>query len=413
MLFNGSNQAEQFAVKATGQRVIFTRNLGNIVMDLKEVEQIDLDALGGTDTVTVNDVAGTDLQQFNIDLEGVKDGGAGDTAADTVIVNATNAAETLDISGATGSATITGLPAVVTIAHAEAPGDLLIVNSRGGDDHVSAANMKIDAIALSVDAGSGADTILGGDGNDTLTGGGGNDEIDGNKGNDVAFMGGGRDLFIWDPGDGSDGVEGQAGHDTMLFNGSGQAEIFDLSANGDRLRFFRNLGTIVMDVNEVEQVDLEALGGVDTVTVNDLSATDVRKVNIDLEGTKGSATGDGAADRIIINGTEDDDVALISGSAGAMLVTGLAAEVNITNAEGAFDQLAVNGLDGDDTIDASDLAAGVVSQFSADGGNGDDAVTGSDGDDTLLGGEGDDLLRGGPGTDAIDGGTGDNVIIPD
>ena len=38
----------------------------------------------------------------------------------------------------------------------------------------------------------------------------------------------------------------------MLFNGSAGAEIFEASANGERVRFTRNLGNIVMDLNDVE-----------------------------------------------------------------------------------------------------------------------------------------------------------------
>ena len=61
MLFNGSAGNEIFAASANGGRVLFTRNLGNIVMDLDGVETIELNALGGTDTLTVNDLAGTDV----------------------------------------------------------------------------------------------------------------------------------------------------------------------------------------------------------------------------------------------------------------------------------------------------------------------------------------------------------------
>ena len=75
----------------------------------------------------------------------------------------------------------------------------------------------------------------------------GNDSIDGNGGNDVGNLGAGDDTFVWDPGDGSDTVEGQDGTDTMLFNGANGGEQVDLSANGERLRFFRTQGTITMD----------------------------------------------------------------------------------------------------------------------------------------------------------------------
>src|SRR6185503_6640677 len=89
LLFNGSGANEIFAASANGGRALFTRNLGNIVMDLNGVEKIDLNALGGTDTVTVNDLSGTDVTEVNVDLAGTIGGTAGDGAADTVIAHAT------------------------------------------------------------------------------------------------------------------------------------------------------------------------------------------------------------------------------------------------------------------------------------------------------------------------------------
>ena len=127
----------------------------------------------------------------------------------------------------------------------------------------------------------------------------GNDTVDGNQGNDTAFLGGGNDTFVWDPGDGSDIVEGQDGSDTLLFNGSAGAEIFAASSNGGRLLFTRNVGNIVMDTDDVEVLMLNALGGTDTVTVNDLAATDVVSVDVDL-GVDG--VGDAAADAVTVNG---------------------------------------------------------------------------------------------------------------
>ena len=115
-------------------------------------------------------------------------------------------------------------------------------------------------------------------------------------------MGAGDDTFQWDPGDGSDTIEGQDGNDTMLFNGANIAEKVDLSANGNRLRFTRDVASIVMDTDGVERVDFIALGGADNVTVNDLTGTDVTKVNVDLGAVAGGA-GDGAADRVSVFGT--------------------------------------------------------------------------------------------------------------
>ena len=107
-------------------------------------------------------------------------------------------------------------------------------------------------------------------------------------------MGAGDDTFVWDPGDGSDTVEGQAGADTMRFNGANIAERIDVSANGGRLRFVRDVANITMDTDDVETVDFRALGGADTVTVNDLSGTDVTSVKTDLAGAAGGATATGS-----------------------------------------------------------------------------------------------------------------------
>ncbi len=107
------------------------------------------------------------------------------------------------------------------------------------------------------------------------------------------FMGDGDDKFIWNPGDGSDTVEGQAGNDTLVFNGSNANENIDISANGSRVRFFRDVGNVTMDLNGVEQIQFAALGGADTITVNDLTGTDVKQVAIDLAAA-GTTSGDGA-----------------------------------------------------------------------------------------------------------------------
>ena len=134
------------------------------------------------------------------------------------------------------------------------------------------------------------------------------------------------------------------------------------------------------------------------------------RVNADLAGAIGGGAGDLAADNVIVNGTNGDDVAIVAGNASGVSVLGLAARVNITGAEAAHDRLTVNALAGDDVVDASGVAAGSIA-LTLDGGDGDDVVIGGDGNDVLVGGAGDDVLIGGPGVDTLDGGGDDDVVI--
>jgi Ca2+-binding RTX toxin-like protein len=215
--------------------------------------------------------------------------------------------------------------------------------------------------AITLQGGNGDDVLIGGSGVETLIGGNGDDSIDGNKGNDVALLGNGNDTFVWDPGDGSDTVEGQNGTDTMLFNGADASERVVLSANGGRLRFFRDPGAVTMDTDGVEVVEFKAFGGADSVTVEDLAATDVRDVKIDLAGSGGG--GDGQADRVVVNGTDGNDRIDVSGDAGAVKVSGLAATVELLQPEGANDRLDINTLAGADAVDTRGLEPGAIQLF--------------------------------------------------
>jgi Ca2+-binding RTX toxin-like protein len=291
----------------------------------------------------------------------------------------------------------------------------IAVDAGNGDDLVridEANGVFTDSIPTTIDGGNGDDNLAGGSGAETLLGGDGNDTIDGNRGSDTALMGAGADTFVWDPGDGSDIVEGQDGIDTMLFNGANVNEKVDLSANGNRLRFTRDIAGITMDTTGVEQVDFNALGGADAVTVNDLTGTDVTDVNVNLGATP-DGPGDGQPDSVIVNATNGNDAITVTGAAGTANVTDVfAAAVNITNAEPANDTLTINALAGADVIEASGLAADSIA-LTLDGGPGDDVLIGSAGNDTLFGRDGDDVLNGGPGLDILDGGPGNNVLIQD
>ena len=413
MTFNGSGANESFRLSANGARARLTRDVGAITMDFDGIERVDVNSLGGNDVLTVDDLAGTKVRTVNHDEAAALGGTAPDAGNDQTIVNATQRRrhDRCD-RRRRNAASVTGLAATVNIAHADAARDALIVNALGGNDRIDASALGADTMKLTEDGGAGDDTLLGGRGNDVLLGGDGNDAIDGNQGNDTALMGAGDDRFTWDPGDGSDIIEGQAGRDAMTFNGANVAEAFDVSANGGRVRFFRNVANITMDLNDVEAIDLNALGGADQLTVNDVSGTDLTAVNTDLAGTIGGTTGDGAQDQVIVNATNGADVIVAGGAAGSASVTGLSATIGIAHAEAAQDTLTVNALGGDDVVEASGLAADAI-RLEANGGDGADVLIGGAGPDTLRGEANDDVLLGGPGVDVLDGGAGSNVVIQD
>jgi Ca2+-binding RTX toxin-like protein len=232
------------------------------------------------------------------------------------------------------------------------------IETRNGDDsaRVDDANGAFtDSIPTTISGGHGDDSLEGGQQqavaeNEAFKGGAGDDTVDGGKGNDTAFLGEGNDTFVWDPGEGSDVIEGQGGRDAMLFNGAPVAENVTLSANEGRLMFFRDVGSVTMDTDGVETVDFNALDGVDNVTVNDLTGTDVTETNLNLAGTLGG--GDGAADHVVVNGTNGDDTIDIDGNGSGADVTGLATAVSVTHADQG-DRLSVNTLAGNKHVSAN------------------------------------------------------------
>jgi Ca2+-binding RTX toxin-like protein len=421
LIFNGANVAEEVNIAANHGRVSFTRDVGNIAMDLNGVEHIDFNALGSADNITVGDLTGTGVTQVALDLASPAGSGLGDGAVDTVTVNGTAGSDNIQVAGAGSSVTVDGLPALVTLTGTEGANDQLTVEGGAGNDVITAAGLAAGVIGLTIDGGAGNDTITGSAGADILIGGDGNDTVVGGRGNDTAFLGNGNDTFVWNPGDGSDIVEGGAGTDTLVFNGANAAENIDISANGSRVRFFRDVGTVTMDLNGIEHIQFTALGGADTINVGDLSGTDAKQVAIDLSATPGSGQGDGAADTVSVNGTVGDDKISVVSNGSSVVVNGLAAQVTIGGVDAGLDNLQVNGGAGNDIINASALHAGQVN-LTINGGDGNDTITGSAGNDTIIGGRGNDVAsmgagddtfvwNPGDGSDMVDGGAGNDALV--
>ena len=168
-----------------------------------------------------------------------------------------------------------------------------------------------------------------------------------------------------------------------------------------------------MDLDDVELIRFQALGGADDVVINDLSGTDVSLagVHVNLEGAIGSGGGDAAVDRVTVNGAAGNEAITVFSNAGIIGITGSPAPVAIFNAE-LGDRLFVNGGAGNDVIDASSLAVGAITLV-LDGEAGDDTVIGASGIETLFGGVGNDVLDGKAAADIMTGGTGNDAYVVD
>jgi Ca2+-binding RTX toxin-like protein len=406
--FVGASIDENVTISANGGRATFARDRGNVTMDLNGVERIQFEAAGGSDNVVVNDLTGTGVKEVAIDLSG--DAG-GLHPADTVTVNATDGKDKISVASDGASVVVTGLSEQVTIDNASGADDSLVIEGGGGKDTIDSSGLASGQIKLTIDGGDGNDTIIGSAGADTLNGGAGDDVITGGVGNDVARLGDGNDRFIWNPGDNSDEVDGGAGRDTLDFRGADVSETFTISPQGSRATLTRNIGNVIMGLIGLEVIQLAAGAGADTITVNDLTGTDVKEVAIDLAAV-GKSSADGEADQVTVNGTAGHDDITIARHGGLVTVSGLAATVTIAHADRLLDQLDVSAGAGDDVIDASDLSANHLG-LTLEGGAGNDTIFGSDGNDTIIGGTGNDVVLMGAGDDLFIWNQGDGSDVVD
>jgi Ca2+-binding RTX toxin-like protein len=150
MVFNGANGAENVVLSPNGNRLRFTRDVANIVMDAHGVETVDFNALGGADTVTVDDLSGTDVSGVNVDLAGALGGITGDGASDRVVVNGTNGNDAIVVTGDAGGVKVSGLTATVGVLDAEAANDRLEVDTLAGTDTVDSGGLAKNTIQLFV-----------------------------------------------------------------------------------------------------------------------------------------------------------------------------------------------------------------------------------------------------------------------
>ena len=245
----------------------------------------------------------------------LNEGGAG---TDTVEVNGGNGAEQFTTT-ANGTRVrfdrLNPAPFSIDIGTSEN----LVLNANGGDDSFSATGNLAALIKITVDGGTGNDTLLGSNGIDMLLGGDGNDFVDGQQGNDVGFLGAGDDTFQWDPGDGSDVDRGpgRQRHDAVQRQRRQRAHR-GLGQRRPRALHPRHRQHRHGPRRRRERSTLNALGGADTLTVNDLSGTDVTSVNPDLRRGSAAATTPRPTTSSSTR-TNGDDVATVTGSGANVL----------------------------------------------------------------------------------------------
>ena len=301
-------------------------------MDLNDVETIDFRALGGADNIVVGDLTGTDVTEdrhrpARPERRRRRRGRHGHRERH-------QGADVFGVAGDAGGITVFGLQAAVNIFFPEEANDRLTLNGLGGDDVINATSLEADGIQLTMNGGLGNDVLIGSEGDDLINGG---------DGNDTALMGAGDDTFVWNPGDDNDTLEGQDGFDTMLFNGANVAET-DQHLGQRRARAVHPRHRQRDDGPQRRRGDQ---------LQRPRRRRQHRRQRPDRHRRDGGRTstwrsagggGDGAADTIVIDATNGDDVVLVFGDAsGVSVLRPRAPQVNITGFEAANDRLVING----------------------------------------------------------------------
>jgi Ca2+-binding RTX toxin-like protein len=301
LVFNGSSAAEVIGLAANGTSARLTRDIAAITLGLDGLERVDLRTYAGIDTVTVDDLAGTDVADVRVDLAAF--GGAGDAAADTVVVKGGSGNDLADVVADGTTYDVTGLRAAVAVTGAE-NGDGLTLNGQSGVDGVTfhgtdavdaidaamvngvatvlrnTGNVRValdDVEHLRLDPHQGADSVSVGD----LTGG---DVVDVH----VSAADGAADTVS---------VTGTQGDDALVLSGS---QVTGTPATVTVGATDADLDTLV----------LNGLGGNDSINAGGAASGQVR---LTINGGLGIDTITGSGGNDTVTGGDGNDVVLLGG----------------------------------------------------------------------------------------------------
>ena len=408
----------------------FTRNLGTIVMDLDDVETLDHNALGGADTITVNDLSGTDSTTSISTSAGTLGGSTGDAAADTVIVNGTNGGDAIAVTLGSGGLTIHGLSAEVVVEHFEltdtvriqglggtdvfdltaigAGGPFILAEGGAGDD-VYKISSSFPSLSEGVDAG--IDTVessithtLGANiENLNLTGsaaisGGGNELANVMIGNSAAnsLSGAGGDDTL-DGGGGDDSMSGGLGNDTYIVDSAADTTLEAAGGGTDLVQ--TSISYTLSASQEIENLTLTGSAAIDG-TGNGLG-------NVITGNSAANTLAGGGGDDALNGGGGIDTASYAGAAAGVTVALGTTSAQN-TVGDGTDTLSSIENLVGSSFADTLSGSAG---ENTISGGGDNDSVKGFAGNDMLNGDAGNDTLNGGASNDTLNGGDDDDTLI--
>ncbi len=253
------------------------------------------------------------------------------------------------------------------------------------------------------------DRIEAGDGDDTVRARPGDDDIVGGLGDDTLRGGRGDDTFTWNNGDGSDLVNGGRGYDRQVVNlADGPGDTVEITNFGSLVQFERtNLGNFTLDLIRLEELEVNGLGGDDTVAVQRNVAN---RIELILDGGADGADHRHADDAHDIE--EGDTIDFSEFRSGVRVDLDennqgvLQAENDLSNAtRTGLSEFGVVSVDDEIVIDQLDDFENVIgTEF-------DDTIFGNTQNNVLLGGEGNDALHPFGGADFVDGGAGTDLLL--
>lgn len=423
--------------------------------------------IGGTgrDVVSVSNLATIGQPIFNIYL-------GADAVADSVVINGDDLSNLVNVSLQPGNfVNVAGFGSNVRVFQSSAA-DKLTILGNGGDDQISASPGVETIIGVTLDGGTGNDTLsgngtlVGGDGNDTLTGGIGANTLLGDGGGSILYgLSAGNELVSFSPRapsaflsnvtiTGLEVGENLVGIDTRSATG-------ELIGLGDHNRLYTidpatGVATfrsaLTADPTDLTDPFTSLTGadyGVDFNPVVDrlrvVSSTGQNlRINVDTglvltdvalnPGTPAVASAayannfagatsttlytiDATTDQLLIQNPPNNGTLVPVGSLGVD-ATGVTGFEIVPGTGIAYATLVVGGTTRLYTIDLVagyavevDPAAGTLRGLTAASATGNDVINGGDGADLLVGGLGDDSLDGGDGIDSLLGGAGNDLLI--